>query len=142
MAGNRTRNNCFEGNYAHLYTTIADVSSLLQKRKEVSLIKVNCDAGQEKSSNTLARNRIRINCLEGNKAHHSTTIAMFPPILQKREKISLMKVNLKQGKEKRKKVVRWPGIEPGSTAWKATMLTITPPSAYLRQCFKNERRYI
>ena len=27
-----------------------------------------------------------------------------------------------------KKKVRWPGIEPGSTAWKATMLTITPPS--------------
>ena len=27
-----------------------------------------------------------------------------------------------------KKNVRWPGIEPGSTAWKATMLTITPPS--------------
>ena len=27
-----------------------------------------------------------------------------------------------------KKSVRWPGIEPGSTAWKATMLTITPPS--------------
>ena len=26
------------------------------------------------------------------------------------------------------KKVRWPGIEPGSTAWKATMLTITPPS--------------
>lgn len=26
------------------------------------------------------------------------------------------------------KVMRWPGIEPGSTAWKATMLTITPPS--------------
>ena len=24
--------------------------------------------------------------------------------------------------------MRWPGIEPGSTAWKATMLTITPPS--------------
>ena len=24
--------------------------------------------------------------------------------------------------------MRWPGIEPGSTAWKATMLTITPPT--------------
>ena len=24
--------------------------------------------------------------------------------------------------------MRWPGIEPGSTAWKATMLTIIPPS--------------
>lgn len=30
--------------------------------------------------------------------------------------------------EKNKFSVRWPGIEPGSTAWKATMLTITPPS--------------
>ena len=26
------------------------------------------------------------------------------------------------------KVMRWPGIEPGSTAWKAAMLTIIPPS--------------
>jgi hypothetical protein len=28
--------------------------------------------------------------------------------------------------------MRWPGIEPGSTAWKATMLTITPPSQNVR----------
>ena len=26
------------------------------------------------------------------------------------------------------KSVRWPGIEPGSNAWKASMLTITPPT--------------
>ena len=26
------------------------------------------------------------------------------------------------------KILRRPGIEPGSTAWKATMLTITPPT--------------
>jgi hypothetical protein len=34
----------------------------------------------------------------------------------------------KKKKEKRKEKgsVRRPGIEPGSTAWKATMLTITP----------------
>ena len=24
--------------------------------------------------------------------------------------------------------LRWPGIEPGSTAWKATMLTTIPPT--------------
>ena len=28
----------------------------------------------------------------------------------------------------RKKSVRRPGVEPGSTAWKATMLTVTPPT--------------
>jgi hypothetical protein len=27
--------------------------------------------------------------------------------------------------------MRWPGIEPGSTAWKATMLTSIPPSLVL-----------
>ena len=26
------------------------------------------------------------------------------------------------------KKLRWPGIEPGSNAWKASMLTITPPT--------------
>ena len=32
-------------------------------------------------------------------------------------------------KRKRKiKPVRWPGIEPGSTAWKAAMLTTIPPT--------------
>ena len=29
-------------------------------------------------------------------------------------------------KKKNSKKLRSPGIEPGSTAWKATMLTITP----------------
>ena len=29
---------------------------------------------------------------------------------------------------KKIKSVRWPGIEPGSNAWKASMLTITPPT--------------
>ena len=27
-----------------------------------------------------------------------------------------------------KKIMRRPGVEPGSTAWKATMLTVTPPT--------------
>ena len=26
--------------------------------------------------------------------------------------------------------LRWPGIEPGSTAWKAAMLTIIPPTLF------------
>ena len=28
--------------------------------------------------------------------------------------------------------MRWPGIEPGSNAWKASMLTITPPTLIIR----------
>ena len=31
-------------------------------------------------------------------------------------------------RRRRKKEVRRPGVEPGSTAWKATMLTVTPPT--------------
>ena len=31
-------------------------------------------------------------------------------------------------KSRQGKNVRWPGIEPGSNAWKASMLTITPPT--------------
>ena len=34
----------------------------------------------------------------------------------------------KMGEKKPKKYVRWPGIEPGSTAWKAAMLTTIPPT--------------
>ena len=29
-----------------------------------------------------------------------------------------------------RKILRRPGIEPGSTAWKAAMLTIIPPTLY------------
>ena len=39
--------------------------------------------------------------------------------------------NISALQRKRKKVVnalRWPGIEPGSTAWKAAMLTTIPPT--------------
>ncbi len=31
------------------------------------------------------------------------------------------------------KNVRWPGIEPGSTAWKAAMLAFTPPTPNYRK---------
>ena len=33
------------------------------------------------------------------------------------------------------KKLRWPGIEPGSTAWKAAMLTIIPPTLYIKLAF-------
>ena len=34
--------------------------------------------------------------------------------------------------------MRWPGIEPGSTAWKAAMLTTIPPApAVVVKCRKN-----
>ena len=33
----------------------------------------------------------------------------------------------KEKQKKKKKTVHWPGVEPGSTAWKAAMLTVTPP---------------
>ena len=32
--------------------------------------------------------------------------------------------------------VRQPGVEPGSTAWKATMLTVTPPTLVHQKGFK------
>ena len=34
----------------------------------------------------------------------------------------------KEGLALRQSPVRWPGIEPGSTAWKAAMLTTIPPT--------------
>ena len=37
--------------------------------------------------------------------------------------------------KEKKRDVRRPGVEPGSTAWKATMLTVTPPTHFLiNQC--------
>ena len=34
------------------------------------------------------------------------------------------------------KKLRWPGIEPGSNAWKASMLTITPPTLVRKSILK------
>ena len=34
--------------------------------------------------------------------------------------------------------VRRPGVEPGSTAWKATMLTVTPPTLLHRDHFNSQ----
>ena len=34
------------------------------------------------------------------------------------------------------KSLRWPGIEPGSTAWKAAMLTTIPPTLVDRMAFQ------
>ena len=36
----------------------------------------------------------------------------------------------------KKKCLRWPGVEPGSTAWKAAMLTVIPPSHFLIPRYK------
>ena len=39
---------------------------------------------------------------------------------------------MSNGCEAREKtLLRRPGVEPGSTAWKATMLTVTPPTRVL-----------
>ena len=38
--------------------------------------------------------------------------------------------------KKKEKNMRWPGVEPGSTAWKAAMLTVTPPTQ-ARMSLKN-----
>ncbi len=35
---------------------------------------------------------------------------------------------VKEFRENSKMKMRWPGIEPGSTAWKAAMLTTIPPT--------------
>ncbi len=34
-------------------------------------------------------------------------------------------------------IVRWPGVEPGSAAWKATMLTVTPPTLAIHYVYTN-----
>ena len=44
--------------------------------------------------------------------------------------VQLGNISALQRKRKKKllKALRWPGIEPGSTAWKAVMLTTIPPT--------------
>ena len=49
---------------------------------------------------------------------------------RKEKKLFFEKVEIDKKKIKTKRNVRQPGIEPGSIAWKATMLTFTPPTLY------------
>ena len=50
-------------------------------------------------------------------------------ILYNKSKLPQNKGKYKQNEIERKtENVRWPGIEPGSTAWKAAMLTTIPPT--------------
>ena len=43
--------------------------------------------------------------------------------------------------QKENKNVRQPGIEPGSIAWKATMLTFTPPTLLTVEAIENKLFY-
>ena len=72
-----------------------------------------------------AGSRTRIDCLEGNHANRYTTDAMDAN--RTRQTIS----NVMIREVCAEKSVRRPGVEPGSTAWKATMLTVTPPTLQL-----------
>lgn len=53
---------------------------------------------------------------------------------------SLVSKVVKNQENKIKNDVRRPGVEPGSTAWKATMLTVTPPTqaTFLRHTIPSE----
>ena len=142
IAGNRTRIKWLGSNNAYHYTTI-DMSSLVhQKRKKMSLMKVIWKKGQRENKKKLAMagNPTRICWLEGNYADHDSTITMNPSLLQKRKEISLIKVNWWTGQKNR--VLQWLGIEPESTAWKATTFTTTPPSQHPAQCLRMERSYL
>ena len=56
------------------------------------------------------------------KIYLQTTASMW------KKNYSIVYVTTQPIVEVKKKVMRWPGVEPGSTAWKATMLTVTPPT--------------
>ncbi|KAK2582332.1 hypothetical protein KPH14_004669 [Odynerus spinipes] len=69
----------------------------------------------------------------GSTAWKATMLTITPPSQLKSLGAPILKQfillqNMKIIKFKKNSHLRWPGIEPGSTAWKATMLTITPPS--------------
>ena len=78
-----------------------------------------------------AGNRTPINCLEGNYASHYTTNAYELKVF-----LCLSGLIWRQLQVTTK--LRQQGIEPRSTAWKATMLTITPLTPVDRRANSNE----
>ena len=56
-------------------------------------------------------------------------------------KILMSMMTLPSIVEQSKLHVRRPGVEPGSTAWKATMLTVTPPTLPHRASVKSESEH-
>lgn len=69
--------------------------------------------------------RVEPNGFQVHLLNHSDTAADEQRVTQLREPFQPLKIHFEKIIQKN---VRRPGIEPGSTAWKATMLTITPPT--------------
>ena len=64
-----------------------------------------------------AGNEARVNCLPSRNPFHALWL-------------NRVKNKYYRSRGNEKIFMRWPGIEPGSTAWKAAMLTTIPPSPY------------
>ena len=98
-----------------------------------------------------AGNRRQIYCLEGNNANLCTADAVNNFILQQKVLISsgtMMKFYLIPPLDTFEnsnfillKYMRQPGIVPGSIAWKAAMLSFTPPTLFISLYFAGESFY-
>ena len=138
-AGNRTPINCLEGNYANHYTTVAvaNGSTDIQNASSLTCLRTKW---QWWASQTTVR------MAEWSKApdsrmwsfHHHSGWGLSGPHMWAWVRIPLLThlflTFLYIVYFIKKSHVRQRGIEPRSTAWKATMLTITPLSQLITAC--------
>ena len=126
LAGNRTRVNCLGSSYAHHYTTNA-CNRLFKCRKSALPL-----VWEMKMFWALWNG--------WDKMLHLLHLSVIPP------EASHFHIHTWYRKWhslrgywttaiSRNGLLRWPGIEPGSTAWKAAMLTTIPPT-HVIQLFK------
>ena len=90
-----------------------------------------CSQGFLSLRNLVPRSRSAIMQKEKKKKQSLFSISQFNKRNRRKIYLSFNVIQKKivEIKRKRKiKSVRWPGIEPGSTAWKAAMLTTIPPT--------------
>ena len=84
-------NQLLESNYAHQYTSIVVSSTVLQKGKISYQSSFKNRIRRKVKRSAMAGNLIRISCLEGNYAHHYTTMSV--ELLQRGTEMSVLHVN-------------------------------------------------
>ena len=103
LDGNLTRVNCLGISYAHHYTTNADIWRYINDNWQHKFTKFS----YERNNYNFTLHEQGLDC----------PWPLKPPIINSPVPENCIRSTL-----------HWPGIEPGSTAWEAAMLTTIPPT--------------
>ena len=141
-AGNRTPINCLEGNYANHYTTVAVAETLtdIQSVSFYSCVWEQNDSGKPFKSLSGWPSGLRRQTQGYDPSTRAVTEGFLVHVCGRGFESHFWHIffysvlSMSMSHSRKNKTLRQRGIEPRSTAWKATMLTITPLSQLVLFC--------